>query len=331
MYKKMFKFDLFSFVSNIKSIKDDSRLERILQEKETEDDQTFVSALYNMSLYGENVDERLKNPKELSDQNTDILIIQAESYLKRGDFKKSESIYKSLLTSQRKITQNQWFLINIGLVNVHRKREEYESAMKLLDDLETQTQEKHFLSYIKQLKALETGLRGQFEESIQLFTSAIRSFQAYGNPLLIDIGYANRGLIYFINKEHKLAEKDWKMALKYANKAKSKYSEGKNLGNLADIEILKGNFETAKKYLNKAETIFFDLEDMEGVSMIAYNKGFYHLAKKQLEEALKEYQRFENIAQPLPGPYMLDLLRDDFIARGKENGFEDIEKYLKPM
>jgi tetratricopeptide (TPR) repeat protein len=305
MYRKMFKFDLYSYVSNIKSIKDDSKIQKIFQESEHEKNENFLSAFYNISLYSEEVYNRIKNPKELSEMNIDTLIIQAENYLKRGDIENSESLYKSLLVNKNKITQNQWFLINIGLVNVYRKREDYQRAMTLLEDLEQQTEDKRFLVYIKQVKALEIGLRGQFEESIDLFTSAIRQSFHFNNPLLTDICYANRGLIYFINKEYNKAESDWIKAKKFAQEASSRYSEGKNLTNLADIEILKGNFETAEKYLEEAESIFFDLKDLEGISMIAYNKGLYYLALKDLEKALIEYTKFITVAQPCSFPLLM--------------------------
>jgi tetratricopeptide (TPR) repeat protein len=327
LYNKMYNFDLFSYISNIQSLKDDSKLQKIISDR-TNDYDNFLSALYNVSLYGKDVQTRLKNPEFLSDFNTEALIIQAESYLKKGDFKNSEKLYRSLLTIDRKLTQNQWFLINIGIVNILRKMENYNEVMEMLDHLEKETKDKRFHCYIKQIKAYEIGLRGDYDKSVSLFNNVINSSFKIGNPLLTDICYANRSVIHFIRTEYESAERDWITAIDYARKARSRYSEGKNLGNLADIEILKGNLETAWKYLDEAETIFFDLEDHEGISMIAFNKGFYYLAEKRLDMALKEFERFRTIAQPLPGPYMMGLLRGDFIKRAKENGFGDISMYL---
>jgi tetratricopeptide (TPR) repeat protein/predicted transcriptional regulator len=329
MYKKKYKFDLYSFVSNIKSVKDDSKVEKIINDDgKSKKNENFLSAFYNVSLYGKDVHERLKNPGYLDDFNTDTLIIQAESYLKKGDFDKSEKLYSSLLTIDRKLTQNQWFLVNIGLINVLRKKEQHEEALEMMDRLERDTKDKRFRCYIKQMRALELGLRGKHDESISQFNSAINSSYKIGSHLLTDICLANRGVIHFIRKDHDKAEKDWRAAIEFARKAKSRYSEGKNLGNLADIEILKGNHDTAWKYLDESETIFFDLEDHEGISMIAFNKGLYYLSMKKLDQAIQEFERFRTIAQPLPGPHMLNLLKNAFINRAKENGFDDIETYL---
>jgi tetratricopeptide (TPR) repeat protein len=320
MYNKKYNFDLLSFLSNINFARDDSNIHNFFLKRGNDIEKSFISALYNMSLYGDlkNVKSSINNSIETESINA--LIILAETESKKGKFEKAELLYKTLLSPDLKLSQYQWFLTNIGLINVYRKKENSKKVMNALDDFEKQTKDKIFLAYIKQIKALEIGIHGQYEESIKMFSSVISSFHNFGFPLLIDIGYANRGFVYFLNKKYDLAEKDWKTAKKYAIEAKSKYSVGKNLGNLADIEILKGNFETAERFLDEAESIFNEVEDVEGLMMIAYNRGLFYLAKKDLKEALKQYEYFKEIGSPLPGPYLENILRNDFIERAKENG-----------
>lgn len=330
MYNKKYYFDLISFLSNINFAKDDSRIQNFFQKKENDSEKNFISALYNMSLYGDlkNVDYPINNQIDINSENINALIILAETESKKGNFDKAELLYQTLLSPDIKLSQYQWFLTNIGLINVYRKKENNKKVKEALDNFQKQTKDKVFLTYIKQMRALDLGIFGKYEESIKLFSSVINAFHNFGFPLLIDIGYANRGFIHFLNKKYDLAEEDWKTAKKYAIEANSKYSIGKNLGNLADIEILKGNFKTAEKFLNEAELIFKEVEDVEGLMMIAYNRGLFYLAKKDLKEALKQYEFFRDIGSPLPGPYLENILRKDFIERAKENGFQNLENYI---
>lgn len=331
LYFKSFKFDLYTYLSNLKLVRDDSTLDSFLfsiDHDNTDKESNFISAIYNMSLYGDQRYDSADISTQLTHSDVNALIILGETLMKKGELDNSLSLFNYLLHPEHGITQFQWFLINVGMIKIHNRSGEHEKVMDTISDLENQTKDRIFLAYLKQLKAIEIGERRYYDESIKLFSSAIRSYHNFGYPLLLSLGYSNRGYIYFLHHKFDLAEKDWKSARKYAVKAKSKYSEAKIIGNLADCEIEKGNFSLAKRYLNDAESIFWSLNDIEGVAMIAFNRGLFHLAKKEYLEAVEQYTIFESIGRPLPGPYLSNVLRQEFVDRARKYGFDDVDNYL---
>lgn len=329
LYYKKHSFDIVEYLSSLNIIHDDSKVTNFFMTLDGKKDESpFICDIYNMSLYGDTKYSDIKLGSDLKPQEINGLLIKAETLLKQGKLSDARMLYEMLESPNINVSQNQWFLIKLGLANVYRKSEDLDKAMQIIDDLDQQTDIKVYLSYAKQLKALELGFRGKYDESMKYFTSAIRSFHNFGFPLLLNNVYGNRGVIYFINKKYELAEKDWKTAKKYAIKGKSKYAEAKCIVNLADVELLRGNFEATEKYLKEGDEIFMMLEDFEGVALIDYNWGFYYLATGDKKKAIEKFHQFLKRAEPLAGPYMEGFYRKEFLDRGKKYGIIDLEKFI---
>ncbi len=97
------------------------------------------------------------------------------------------------------------------------------------------------------------------------FHSSISSF---GLSKFLGMTYNNRGVFNFITEDYKEAEEDWLKARKYGKGSKNEYLEAKVLPNLADINMMKGNFKTAIYQLNQAKKIFMVYYNYDGIANV---------------------------------------------------------------
>jgi len=167
--------------------------------------------------------------------------------------------------------------------------------------------------------------------AMENLSSSIRSFRNFGFPLLLAQALNNRGVFYFMNDKLDQAEKDWKAALRLAKKAKSMYSQAWMLGNLADIEVKRGDLDKALKNLNRAEANFRRVNDFEGLAWVEFNRALVAIAKKDYSVFIDHFERSEKEAYPLPPEHERELRRNVILDRAKENGMPDIVKYINGL
>jgi len=253
-----------------------------------------------------------------SEKDPAALLIISESCQKQGRLKEAKAYYEFLLSPSTKLTQNHWFIARIGLVQTLRKSGDMEKALELLEETMGMTDNKTFIAYAKQIKAMLYSMEGKFNESMVLYNSSIRSFHFQGFPLMLSIAYNNRGTLFYRMGLLDHALDDWNKALRYAKEAGSEYCEAGILSNLADMYGRRKEFDRALNYLDRGEKITIEAGDMEMCSSIHFNFALVYIMMGDMELALEHYRKSLEVAHPLPPPiereerkkFMLDYARE---------------------
>ncbi len=305
LYASKKDFDLIMFLDTLKISRADSNIVNIFSDMELDEGEVsripFIITFSKTSFHGDFEKEILKRDG-WSERDVSALLIIAESEQKQGKLNDALTLYQYILSGKTKTTQNQWFIARMGLVHTYRKMGDFEKAIEILDETETNTDNKTFLAFSKQVRALILMLQGDYTEAMKLFNFAIRSFKTFGLPLMLAICYNNRGTLYYRMDDFENAGEDWKKGRRCATEAKSEYCEAALIGNLADIYARQGKFDLALKYLKRGEKISEKIMDLEMLSTHYFNFSLVYLMMKDLDNALKFYKRSLEIAFPLPSP-----------------------------
>ncbi|MBN1539353.1 MAG: tetratricopeptide repeat protein [Candidatus Thermoplasmatota archaeon] len=327
LYSKVIRFDLPFYLETIKTAKEDSNIVNVLSEagEETPLGVPIVETFFKTCFFGD-VNSCMLEELASKQMNVNTLLLVAEASYKQARFDEAMSIYDHLLSGKVKVTQNQWFMARIGKALLRSKMGNTETSIKELDELEDQVDNKVFKAFAKQVKARILSNRVESrEESLELFNSAIRSFRAFGFPLLLCIGHNNRGILRFHMNDLKEAENDWNLARKYSREARSKYTEAATLTNLSDIEMLRGNLEKSNRYLKTAKELFHEVGDLERVAIVDFNYALLELEKRNFEKAMEFFRRSETLAYPSPSPEERRIRREIFRERSLKYGFPEFE------
>ncbi len=320
LYSSMNDFDLIMFLDALKISKTDHNIVNIFSEMEIDEGEAakvpFIITFSKSSFHGEFDRTKLEDPSMGRDVN--VLLIIAESHQKQGRLSEAVSLYDHILSSGNKITQNQWFIARMGLVQTKRKTGDFQTAFKLLEETMEMTANKTFLAYSRQLMALMYSIMGNFDDSMKLYNSSIRSFHSSGLPLMLSIAYNNRGTLHYRKGDYLNAEEDWKKARKYAKEAKSEYCEAATITNLAELRARDGNFDIAVKYLRRAYNINRTTGDFENMAGVEFNLSLIYAMKKDESSALAYYQRSMQTAYPLPSPPEKEEWKRTLIKYSKE-------------
>ncbi len=328
LYHKVRYFDLPMYLNTLRMAKMDVNMVDIFSDLEIDKKDTtrlsFVESFYNTGLWGK-IDKELPMEDVWKENDTNTLLVLAEAYLRQAKIDEARVIHRYITDMRGDITQNQWFKIQIDEANALRKEGKMEEAMEFLDKVSEETDNKKHNALIKSIKGLVFALTGDREKALELYRSAIASFNTFGLPILLSIVHNYRGYTHFINDYHEDAEKDWIKARRYAKDAGSRYGEAMILPNLADIAVRAGKFDLAEKYLKRAHAIFEETGDHEGFSIVEYNYAIFHIFKKDIDSAIECFDRSNEIAYPLPSPQEKKELRGYFIKCALEKGYENIE------
>lgn len=331
LYASKKDFDLIMFLDALKITRADSNIVNIFSDMDLDEGEIarvpFIVTFSKTSFHGD-FEKEILEKDGWEERDVNALLIIAESEQKQGKLNDALTLYQYILSGKNKITQNQWFIARMGLVHTYRKMGEFDSALKILSDTEDNTDNKTFLSYSKQVRALIWMIQGRYEDAMKLFNSSIRSFKTFGLPLMLSIAYNNRGTLYYRMDDFDNAQEDWKKARRYATEAKSEYCEAAIIGNLADVYARQGKFDIALKYLKKAEKITKGIGDLEMLSTTYFNYSLVYIMMKEFDKALNIFKLSNEIAYPLPSPIEKEERRKFILECGNENGFQNIESMI---
>jgi tetratricopeptide (TPR) repeat protein len=254
LFTRKFSFNLNDFLGNIKSISDDTSIIGYFRELEKRNDQRplkpFNIDIYNMSLYGEKPGYDSFISQDLREEDVNSLLISGETFRKQGRLLEASKIYELILKSDLNISQNQWFITNLGKAQVLRRQGKIDEAFNQLGAIKRNTKNKLYNALLNHTIAMYKGFNGDYEKKITILSSCIRSFQNFQIPLFLSLSLNSRGVAYYSLEKMKLAEKDWKSARKHSKLAGSPYAEAYVLTNLASLEAIKGNIKLGKKERN---------------------------------------------------------------------------------
>lgn len=305
LYTSTADFDLIMFLDAMKISKSDHNIVNIFSEMDLDEEDLgrvpFIVTFSKSSFHGQ-FEKGLLNEDPSIGMDVNALLIIAESHQKQGRLNEAMYLYEYILSPKNRITQNQWFIARMGLVQTKRKLGDFQNAFKLLEETMNMTGNKTFLAYSRQLKALLFSIMGSFDDSMKLYNSAIRSFHSSGLPLMLSIAYNNRGTLYYRKGDYSRAEEDWKKARKYAKDARSEYCEAAIITNLAELRARDGNFNLAIKYLNRARNINRDTGDFENMAGVEFNLSLIYTMMNDKDKAVDLFAKAMKTAYPLPSP-----------------------------
>jgi tetratricopeptide (TPR) repeat protein/biotin operon repressor len=303
LYSSRKDFDLIMFLDALKISKTESNIVNIFSDMDLDEGEIsripFIVTFSKTSFHG-HFEREILERDGWSEKDVNALLVIAESNQKQGRLNDALALYDFILSDRNRISQNQWFIARMGLVHTYRKKGEFETAIRLLDETDQNTDNKTYLAYSKQVKALILTIQGDFQEAKTLFKSSIRSFKTFGLPLMLSICYNNRGTLYYREGDFKNAGEDWKKARRYATEAKSEYCESAILANLADIQAMNGNFSLSLKYLDRAQSIIEGIGDYENLGAVEFNRSLIYAMMKNKKMAVKHFKSSLEIAYPLP-------------------------------
>lgn len=325
LYIRKYSFDLNDYLENLSTAKNEMSIAGYFRgmEKKEHPEAPYFRDVFKLTLYGSSNGD-LSNIEEIAVDDVNSMIIQSESLIRQGRMDQAEIILNILLKEGPTIDQNQWFQIIINLSTLYMKRGKYDNARDLLDKTQAETKDRLLLACIESMKGHLMIHMGQYDEGLKYLSYALRSFNAFNNPLLSMIAHNNRGVIYFIQENYQTAEKEWMMSRKDAKDANSKNAEALILTNIADIHIKKGNLKQAEKDLATSERILTKLDQYDGLSAVYFNMALLEIAKKNPEEAMEYYELSEKVAFPLPGPWARKIRREEILKRCAEFDVEPI-------
>ncbi|MGA1821793.1 MAG: tetratricopeptide repeat protein [Thermoplasmatota archaeon] len=331
VYNKYKSFDLPMFLETLRISKQDVNIINLFPGSEGSYSDTgripLIESIFKTCFYGD-IDCEILDTDVWGEKDIDAFLVVAEARLKQGKLKDAEMIYDYILSPKLEITQNQWFIARLGMVNILRRQGKFDEALEQLDEIHDMVDDSVYQAFIKENKALIYTITYQNQKSMDMFKRSIASFTTHGLPLMLSIAYNNRGTCYFRMEDYQNAEKDWIKARKFAKKAQSAYCEAAILCNLSDTTAMKGKIDLAVKYLNKAFKIFKEIPDYEGMASVYYNFSLLYLESGQLENALENFRNSITVAEPLPSDFEKKDWRKTFIQRGKDHGFDSIENII---
>lgn len=327
LYTSTRTFDLDMFLKMLKDLRSGSNMVRVLSDLQQQPDQEALpsaGAFFRACFFGDiSPEEMLENDTCFG--NVFNLLLVAEANHKQGRLDQADAIYNHLLSGKVNLTENQWVIAKLGLAMTLFKRGKNDESIEMTRSVIDSTKNRIMISYGKQVMAKILSSSGRFNEALELYNRAVRSFDQQGIPLLSCIAYNNRGVVYYRMKDYDHAIKDWEKSVKYARKAGSSYSEAAILTNIADIESSRGNINLAIEQLERSRIIFGHFNDLEGLSLYEFNLALVLLDARRFDEAFDHFKLSETIALPLPVKYERDERRNYFIERAGENGFENID------
>lgn len=331
LYTQNKYFDLPMFLNTMKVSREDTTLLNIFSNIDANPcgtrHESFVETFFNASLYGE-IDKDIITSDIWRKEDIDALIILAEAKLRMGKFEDCSMILNHLLTDRTDLNYNQWFIIKIDQVHLHRKQNRDEEAMSILDDMLMMVDNRICASIVKMNKATLLFFMGDRKDYPELYRSAISSFGIHGLSLFLSMTHNVRGVTFFILERYEEAESDWIKARRYAREARSEFAEAKVMPNLADIAMKKGKFDLSKGYLKRAYDIFSSYNDYEGLAIVEFNYALLYIEMRDLDKAMEHYAKCKEVAFPLPTEKELVIFRDEVIKRAKEKGFEGVENII---
>ena len=323
LFTQVIRFDLPLFLETIRTSKQDNNVVNILDEMDEKGEAgelPVVEIFFRSCLYGMKKDgEQLKDLQYSQDPNA--LLIIAEATTKQGRYSEARSVYEFLLSTKVPISQNQWMIARINLSILDSKEGRTEKALEDLQNLMDSTDNKIFISYIKQVMGRICSTSGDQDRALELYDEALHSFSRFGLPLLMAITHNNRGVAHYYMERSKEAEADWLRSKKYAKEADSRYVEAAVYNNLSDVELVRGNFEKSWKLCEMSHQRFSEVNDLEGIAWCDFQKAIYFLHRRDLENALLHYRRSETIAFPSPSPEERRFRRALFLEKSEVHGF----------
>jgi tetratricopeptide (TPR) repeat protein len=251
--------------------------------------------------------------------------------MKQGKLEYSELVLNKLLSGSPTIDQNQWFQIIQNLASVYMRKGDYSLSNNVIEKAEDSTRDRLFLACLKNLRGHLRIHEGKYDEGMAILSSSIRAFYTFNIPILLSIAYNNRGVIYFIKGKYEDAEKDWLKATKFAKKALSEYSEVNISLNLADIEMMKGDFTKAEKILERASNFYNQCNDLEKLATTEFNFALLEIEKGCFENAYEHFLMSESIAFPLPSPWDRKIRREEISSRAMERGYPEMKKLINAL
>ncbi|MBN1539334.1 MAG: tetratricopeptide repeat protein [Candidatus Thermoplasmatota archaeon] len=261
----------------------------------------FVHSFIEASLVGVGENE-LKNPEAREKKSIEVLLLEADMKVVRGNFNEALSLYDSVIRKPG-LPQELWFVANIGRVRTLGKmglREEWEKA---LEETRRTTENRIVHAFLNQMEADLLGIVGDHERAKELFEKAIGTFRYYRYQIFLSIAYNNYGILMFNMEMYDEAERYWKKAKRFASRCKSRYNEANATTNLASIMRIKGDLEGARRFLENAKKTYLFLNNLESISVLEYNVSLIHLAEGDLDLAIDLFNRSCFITFPLLSEY----------------------------
>ena len=288
------KTEVTAILDNIKSMRQDSRISRYIDEVFSLDSggstRTLEDILNTLSIYGIGNENR-KIAESLYDSNIDSLLLKAEILRRKGLIEEAKAIYDGLLHRRTGLESGRWILCLSGLVQcmvyLNQEKDGIELIERMIESIENPAER----GFLKKVKAdIVQGL-GRFKEASDLYKSCLGLFQAKCYPTIRASILNNLGVLYFRKDEIEIATKLWEEAYDILIKEKLRWSICMTSINLADAYSLQGETRKASRLLGRARTFLEEVGDLEGLSEVDFNMALLQIEKGNRKKALKNFDR----------------------------------------
>ncbi len=128
----------------------------------------------------------------------------------------------------------------------------------------------------------------QLERAKQLIAEAERFASLDPDPILMSNLHNGRGMIYSELGDENTSGKAMQMALDYAREAGSPAMLALALGNAADSQLRKGDFQKARSLSEEALALALDSHDIDSETLARHNIGMAKIGLRQVEEGKRE-------------------------------------------
>jgi len=269
----------------------------------------FLDSVGNKSVIFS--EKALSYAKKYNDDN-DIsyaYIMMGSSMLAKSEYSKALDHFLTAFNISKK-SENYYQLHticnNIGIV--YKYTGEYNLALKYYSNA---------LNYARQANDLQSIVQSltnigniyviteDNEKGLNYYKAAISECQK-SDIYMIDIPnvYNNIGYIYFIEKKYSLARDSYNQAYLAFDSLNNTFGQAIVLNNLAEIEIITGNYDQASQYINSADSLHKLMEYNDSRKNLYFTTYQLYLNQKDYKRALEYFERYQSLKDSI---YTIEL------------------------
>lgn len=216
----------------------------------------------------------------------------AEYKRRNGDLDEAICMYDRVLRSIPGLPPNIWIIAYTNKLKCIMGLGRYNEFFKLIEHSIQLVKNSVHRAMIRQIKADQLSLKGEYEESEKIYRSCLGVYSAKDLPILGITALNNMGVMFFRQGRSDIAVQMWRKAYKIARERELLWAQAILAMNIGDhIAFNKGQFKRGRDLVRDARKIMERLDDMEGVSDAEFNYALVCLAEDKVPLALKHFNK----------------------------------------
>jgi tetratricopeptide (TPR) repeat protein len=210
-----------------------------------------------------------------------------KAYLRLGENALAMSHFTQTLNYT--LTHYDHFEVQQDIISLKIAEGRYDEAIRLSEEQRVLTAshpDQSLLALVETDLGIARFLKGEYQESLQCFTTAYELYRTLKNKRKMIDELNNIGNVHSAIGEHRAAIEKWEAALQMMTEVGTQQQRAEVLNNMGIAHYNLHEFKGAKTYYESAKKIFTQLNVKSGVAMTLTNLGEVSFAIGEYENAL---------------------------------------------